>query len=207
MGDIIIKEKRWIVYAHICPKGRIYIGITCQKPNRRWRNGTAYKHNDYFDNAINKYGWDNFQHEIIASGITLEEANNFEELLISKLNSNDREFGYNLTLGGDGVKGVRCSEERKMELSKSMSGEGNPMYGVSLKGRSGKDNPMYGVPAHNRKRLECVTTGEIFNTVTEGANKYGTYRSDIAKVCRGKRRYAGMLDGQPLVWRYPDGDI
>lgn len=202
----IKKEKTWIAYAHICPKGRFYIGITSQKPNRRWRNGKGYKHNDYFNNAIKKYGWKNFQHEIIAGGLTLDEANNFEEILIKKLKSNVREYGYNLSLGGDGVKGVPYPEERKKELSDSMRGIGNPMYGVSLEGRSGKDNPMYGKPAINRKRLECITTGEIFDTVTEGAKKYGTHRSDIAKVCRGKRKFAGKLNGQPLFWRYLDED-
>ena len=38
-----------------------------------------------FWNAIEKYGWDNFDHEIIASNLTLKEANQFETLLITKL--------------------------------------------------------------------------------------------------------------------------
>ncbi|HZJ98649.1 MAG TPA: GIY-YIG nuclease family protein [Tissierellaceae bacterium] len=196
------KTKTWIVYAHISPNGKFYIGITCQKPNRRWRNGKGYKHNDYFNNAIKKYGWNNFQHEIIAGGLTLDEANNFEEILIDKLNCNDRNFGYNRSSGGDGVKGIPCSKERKEYLSKTMRGEGNPMYGISLKGMKGKDNPMYGkLPAHAIKVL-CVNTGEVFESLTAGAKKYNTHHADISKVCRGIRNYAGTINGEPIIWRY-----
>lgn len=71
----------WTVYAHIAPNGKMYVGITSQKPENRWRNGlSGYNSNDHFCNAIRKYGWENFQHEIIASGLTIEEASNMEKL-------------------------------------------------------------------------------------------------------------------------------
>lgn len=46
-----------------------------------------------------------------------------------------RELGghdlLNLTLGGEGVVGMRHSEEMKAKMSKRVSGEGNPMYGTT----------------------------------------------------------------------------
>jgi group I intron endonuclease len=189
------------VYVHISPDVKYYVGITKQKPNRRWRKGKGYSHNDYFDNAITKHGWDNFQHEIIASGITLEEANNFEQILIKTLRSNEREFGYNLTDGGDGVLGTKCPEWKKEEQRKKMVGKGNHMYGISLEGMSGKDNPMYGVPSPNRKKVQCITTGEIFDTITSAGEYYDTHRSVIRKNIDGKKPYAGILNGEPLLWR------
>lgn len=116
---MIIDKKNcmWSVYIHISPNNKYYVGITSQKPNDRWRSGKGYEHNSYFMRAINKYGWDNFQHEIIASNLTEKEAKNFEKLLIKELKSNDKIYGYNMTAGGDGVSGL------------SRFGEDNPFYG------------------------------------------------------------------------------
>lgn len=141
------KEKIWCVYVHISPSIKYYVGITSQRPESRWRYGKGYEHNAYFTRAINKYGWDNFQHEIIASNLTEEEAKNFEKLLIKKLKSNNQKYGYNLTGGGDGACGVSHVGEknpfygkRHTEASKQlmrdhrpdMSGENNPLYGKTL---------------------------------------------------------------------------
>lgn len=110
------KEKIWCVYVYISPSIKYYVGITCQKVNERWRNGKGYKGSPYFYHAIQKYGWDNFQHEIIASNLTEEEAKNFEKLLIKKLKSNDAKYGYNITEGGDGSCGLYPSEETKQRM-------------------------------------------------------------------------------------------
>lgn len=113
-------EKEWCVYVHISPSNKYYVGITCQKPYERWgKNGKGYFNygNDHFEKAINKYGWNNFQHEIIASHLTENEAKNFEKLLIKKLNSNNPNYGYNKTGGGDGFLGVQ------------RFGESNSFYG------------------------------------------------------------------------------
>lgn len=85
----------WTVYAHIAPNGKMYVGITSQKPKTRWRRGSSYRKNVHFWNAIQKYGWDNFQHEIIASGLTSEEAGHMEQLLIKELNLANKDYGYN----------------------------------------------------------------------------------------------------------------
>ena len=95
------KEKTWCVYVHISPSIKYYVGITSQRLERRWRKGVGYLHNKYFTRTINKYGWDNFQHEVIASNLTEEEARNFEQILISKLQSNNPQYGYNITSGGE----------------------------------------------------------------------------------------------------------
>ena len=57
---MLIQEKKiYTVYKHITPSGKVYIGITSIKPDKRWNRGKGYKDNIYFSNAINKYGWDN----------------------------------------------------------------------------------------------------------------------------------------------------
>lgn len=35
-------ESKWSLYRHITPSGKVYIGITSQKPEYRWNNGNGY---------------------------------------------------------------------------------------------------------------------------------------------------------------------
>ena len=67
--------------------------IDCRDSNTEL-DGVCRK-NVLFWNAIQKYGWDNFQHEIIASGLTSEEAGHMEQLLIKELNLANKDYGYN----------------------------------------------------------------------------------------------------------------
>lgn len=69
-------NKKYIVYTHVNKlTGKIYIGITCQKPEYRWgSNGKNYRQCPYFWNAIQKYEWDSFDHNILFTGLTHEEA-------------------------------------------------------------------------------------------------------------------------------------
>ena len=73
------------IYAHINKiNGKIYIGQTSQKDvRRRWNNGWGYRNNYHFNKAIQKYGWNNFQHIVIFENLSLEVANIIEDELIS----------------------------------------------------------------------------------------------------------------------------
>lgn len=78
------------------------MGITCRNVTRRWgTNGCGYKEHTYFWNAIKKYGWDNFKHEIIFYELSREDACEKEREYIKKYRSNNPKYGYNLTSGGD----------------------------------------------------------------------------------------------------------
>lgn len=124
-------DKKYFVYMHISPSNKRYIGVTCRKKvEQRWGRGSGYKEQKYFYRAIQKYGWDNFQHIIIAKGITEEEAKWLETEMIKCWNSNNRNYGYNQTAGGDGLKGHIFTEEHKQKLRKLKLGDKNPRYGL-----------------------------------------------------------------------------
>lgn len=107
--------KVFCVYSHTLYDGRKYIGITSQKTSRRWRNGDAYKkQNPYFYNAIKKYGWDNFKHEILFENLSEEEAKTKEKELIKEYNTQDRNKGFNITGGGDGLFNPTKETRRKI---------------------------------------------------------------------------------------------
>ena len=103
--------------------GKIYIGITMQKPEARWgKNGSNYKSSPHFYAAIQRYGWDNFEHNILFTGLTKEEACLKEQELIQHFNSMNRDFGYNSTSGGDIFT---MNEETKQKISQALMGNQN----------------------------------------------------------------------------------
>ena len=96
--------KKHCVYLHTFPNGKKYIGQAIGKPERRWgKDGNGYITQQILWDAIQKYGWNNIQHEIIKANLTQEEANNIEKEYIQKLNT-IVPHGYNIKFGGkDGV--------------------------------------------------------------------------------------------------------
>lgn len=114
-------EKRWCVYMHTNKiNGKKYIGITCKEPKRRWGNGKGYIGQRFYI-AIKKYGWKNFEHEILFKDLTLEEANEKEVYLIKTLKTQSPN-GYNISCGGDSSCGFKVSEESKKRMSDSHIG-------------------------------------------------------------------------------------
>lgn len=130
----------YCVYKHVSPNGKIYIGQTGSKnPNRRWMNGNGYKQNAHFYNAIQKYGWDNFEHVIISDGLTKKEADWLEKYLIAYYETMNPPKGYNHTKGGEGACGYTHTEEHKHKMSELMKGrsfseESKTRMSVAMKG-------------------------------------------------------------------------
>lgn len=99
----------------------MYVGITKRTIALRANNGKGYIKNDHFYRAIQKYGWSNFDHEIIADHLTKDEACQMEKKLIKELKSNDYHFGYNISSGGEGgASGCPSSELQKKVTSERM---------------------------------------------------------------------------------------
>lgn len=122
-----MKENKYCVYKHTNKiNGKVYIGQTGQTPENRWLEGKGYIGCTHFYNAIQKYGWDNFEHEIVYNCLSFEEANNYEKELIELYDSTNSEKGYNLMTGG--VKSRPC-EITRQRMSESRKGEKNPFYG------------------------------------------------------------------------------
>ena len=106
-------SSEYTVYMHKTPSEKVYIGITKQKPVKRWLHGEGYQKQSYFYNAIQKYGWDNIDHIVLCSGLTREQAEEKEKELIELYKSNDREHGYNIENGG---RVNKMSDETRKKL-------------------------------------------------------------------------------------------
>lgn len=98
------------MYMHKFPNGKVYIGITSQPVEERWRGGEGYKAQAVY-RAIQKYGWSNIEHIVIKTGLTKEQAEQEEIRLIKEFSSNDPEHGYNIDNGGN-CYGTHSEETR-----------------------------------------------------------------------------------------------
>lgn len=139
-------NKTYSVYKHTFPNGKVYIGITCMDPKKRWSGGSGYRGQSKIYNAIQYYGWRNIVHDVLCTGLTKEEAEAEEIRLIALYNSTKN--GYNVEHGGNttgthseetkkkisaGNKGKNlgrhCSEEQKQRLRELHKGKNNFFYG------------------------------------------------------------------------------
>lgn len=196
--------------------GKIYIGITSRIPEDRWgKDGRCYKSSPHFYSAIQKYGWDNFEHNILFTNLTKEEACLKEQELIKFFNSMDRNFGYNSTSGGEfftmneetkqkisqkmmGNKnglGHPCSEEKKRKISEAQKGrefteEHKQKLSEAAKQRhvpcSEEKKKILSQNYPNKKRVYCEELNTIYESVQECARQIGAPATNISKVCRGK---------------------
>ena len=190
----------YTVYKHISPSGKVYIGITKRKPEYRWNKGKGYREDQLlFYRAIKKYGWDNFTHEILYTGLSEKDAKNIEISLIRQYKSLG--MSYNITDGGDGGRGLhnkrkKMSDETKLKMSKSrkglLAGNKNPMYGrhetAPAYGKFGKEHPaskkvyQYDLLGNFIKEWDCLSE------VQRHLNILVTH---ITACCNGRQKTAG----------------
>lgn len=178
-------RNNYVVYMHTHREnGKKYIGITGMKPEHRWNNGKGYT-SGHFRNAIDKYGWDMFIHEILYSGLTKDEACRLECEMIAKYKSNDPEHGYNCSSGGEMTAlGAHwtLAEETKQKMRKQKSEEHKKSIADSKKGSK---NPMFGKrlsEKHRRKISESEkgrSLSDEHKAKLSGANNYKS-----KKVCQ-----------------------
>lgn len=158
---------KWIVYEHISPSNKVYVGITKQIPQRRWKGGSGYlrkdNHQPLMANAIRKYGWDNFQHKIILEGLDKSNADYAERYLIKwyKLHH----LSYNITDGGDGGLGTKHSEKTKKYLSLIHTGTKQSKETVAKREASKLKRNPYITIAIKDSKIYC------FNSNVEAARK------------------------------------
>jgi group I intron endonuclease len=192
-----IYNDTYCVYAHINKtNGKIYIGQTCQKPEKRWNGGKGYKQSYYFYQAIQKYGWDGFDHEVLASNLTKTEADNFERLLIKKFDLLNPNNGYNLQDGGSygrpsdisrinikkAAQKRNLNEEWRLKQSQShiglQVGEKNGMFGKKHTEEAKQKQKEASLGKHHsdetRRKMSESKTGE-------NNRMYGKNHSDETK--------------------------
>ena len=179
--------------------GKRYIGQTKDfKKRHRNHMSEAFKENrkkhgdGLFHEALNRYGIENFQIDILVDDVsTREELNELERSFINFFNTlYCNGYGYNISLGG-GVNGngnpyLNKTEEEMFEIGKKIS-----------ESKKGINNPMYGKTGeqhHNSKRIIAIDlkTNELYKFVSgkdackKLSEKYGLKFSNtkVIQVCK-----------------------
>ena len=210
--------------------GKLYIGQTKKNINQRWLKGEGYKPCTHFYRAIQKYGWDNFEHIVLFENLEKEIANIVEEELIKKYHTTDKNFGYNLRSGGENYLHSEESKKRMSEVKIGMYiGEKNPNFGnkVSEKTRrimsehrkgkcTGNKNPMYGKPRTEevKKKLRDANLGKKASEETRKKmsnihkNKKTKRSQPILKINKNDfnvfERFEALFE---IKNKYPDYDM
>lgn len=193
----------WTVYRHITPNGKSYIGITCRKPERRWRNGKGYDIKTPFGKAIEKYKWENIKHEILDTNITEDEAKRLEKEYIEKYRTFVRFHdcnGYNLTLGGEGTvgfpswnKGKHNSEEHNRKISESKKGQTTWNKGIPMddetKRKIGESNKGRKHTEEEKKKISEAGKGRPAWNKDKQMNE--EFKSKISASLIGNQRNKG----------------
>ena len=144
------------LYIHKFPNGKVYVGITSQDVEERWRHGEGYK-NQLVYRAILKYGWDAISHQVLLSGMTKEEAEEKEIEFISAFKSNNPEYGYNVSNGGN-CSGTH-SEETKRKIAKANTGR---VCSEETREKIRKGNKGKKISKEQREKISQTLKGRVF---------------------------------------------
>jgi len=148
-----MEASNFVIYKHTAPNGKAYIGQTNNYQARTNRHKWTNNQCRAFANAIKKYGWDSFAHEILIDELSLKEANDWESFYIFIYNSLSPN-GYNLRSGGD--NSAPCEETKRIlserNKGKKHSDESKVKMSLSQKNR---------LPAteETRKKISLANTG------------------------------------------------
>ena len=192
-----------------------------EPPSNRWgSNGINYKECPHFWAAIQKYGWDNFDHEILYINLTKEQACEIEKDLIKIYQTQDKKFGYNTLEGGNcpeitqevrekmsqSMKGNQnglgkvCSEEKKRKISEAQKGrlftqEHKDAISKAKKGKPHKplneESRKKIADAHKKTPIYCEETNTVYESIQECARQLNLWATLICKVCKGKLKTTG----------------
>lgn len=149
--------------------GKIYIGQTVGTLEHRMSQHKANgKKISVIGNAIHKYGWDNFDVEVIDEAETIEELNRKEIYWIGYYKSLSPN-GYNLELGG---RNALHEEETRKKISEANKGR-------HLAEKSPRARKVYMFSLNGDFIAE-------YGSVREASRENNISNSQIASVCRGE---------------------
>jgi len=124
---------------------KIYIGQSTMAFSERINDYKLHKCNEYLINSFNKYGFENFKFEIIDTAEDINELNIKEIKYIQRYNSNNRDIGYNIELGG---RNAIPNESTLKKMSEAHSGiiQTKNWIKKRIAPAGSEDAKKYGVP-------------------------------------------------------------
>lgn len=172
--------------------GKQYIGQRKYDKQGKWKEylGSGI----ILSRAIEKYGLKNFSKEIIEECKTKKILNEREIYWINYYNAVESDNFYNIASGGDGGNTIAgyTDDQRKL-LSTKLSNMRKGIVNI------GKNNG-------NSRRVICINTMKVFDTINEASTYYNVDKDAIQQCCSdaNKRKKAGEINGERMIWEYYD---
>lgn len=170
--------------------GKCYIGQTSISTKERWARHCEPSSKCYgLSNAIKKYGKENFIIEELGQYKNQEDLNNAEMYFISWFNCMTPN-GYNLTEGGK-YESLSAESRKKSSLThKKMFAEGKTPW-LPKKGESRSPATQFkkGRISNNGVAIKCITTNQIFRTISSAAAELNVCTANIYKVLHKQRKH------------------
>ena len=172
---------------------KCYVGKTIKTLEKRWHGHIYSTNNSYFHRAIHKHGKESFILNILLESDDDNILKQWEIWWIKAFQSNNKEFGYNRTVGGDGVIGHKHSIETKIKIGayskiRQWTLEQNRKRSETLKGHSFSKETLLKITLKNRytgaiKALYGVSE-ETKQKISKGISKalLGRKMSDETKL-------------------------
>ena len=201
--------KKFYVYVHVCPNGKRYVGCTTYKPEYRWgRNGEGYK-GQLFGKAVRKYGWSSITHEVFQ--VESEEEMYRKEIeLISFYHSNDPEYGYNCSTGGEkGALGCKHSEESRKKMSEALKGK-SKLFSEDHKRHIAEASKKRWLDPEYREKISKALKGKSKPFSEEHKRHIAASAKKRANDPENRRKMSEARKGKPkprISIKLPDGTI
>ena len=178
----------------------MYIGQTIKSLEKR-KYGHVFRSlnnedNNYFHSALRKYEIENFSWEVLEECSNAEFLNALEVFYIGYYDTFNN--GYNLTLGGEGTGGHKCSDETRKKMSIARTGEKHPWFGRKhtkesklkmSKSRTGNKNHFYGKhhSIETKRKMSEANSGE----------KHHMYGKELSAETKRKLSIANSGENSP----------
>lgn len=187
--------------------GKVYIGQTLH-PKQRKENHKCAPTNGVFHKAVRKYGWDNFEYEVlcVVKKPDYKEAkellNRVEILFISHYDSFNN--GYNMTIGGDQVMKSRKHSDETIQKIKDKT-VGRPAWNKGVPMREDSKNKLRDANKNrvfkeewkqkvkdNAKTTKVLIDGVVYPSLMKASSSLGLNYSTLANYLHcGKTKYKG----------------
>jgi|GEM_PF-970481 len=198
-----VKERTHYIYKITnLINNKIYIGQTVDL-KARWLKHVASsrtkdkKQSFYLQKSINKYGKENFKHEIIDQCQTLKEADDKEIYWIAYFDSTNTKIGMNLTKGGGGNLGYKMPEHqkeilRKINKGKKLSEEQRKILSIANKGKKLSEEHRKIISKANKGRPLSDEHKKKISESNKGKPKSEEHKIKLRAYCGDKSQNYGL---------------
>jgi group I intron endonuclease len=229
-----------MVYGHIYKivnykTNKVYIGQTTGKPDKRWKDHLKKlkmntHHSRHLQNSFNKHG-NVFNFQVLNYAASKKALDKLEMDYIARYKSTDQKYGYNILIGGGGVRHTPSMKKHKSLLLTRNNPMKNPetakKMGETLRNSgivNGKNNPRYRHDIPDASYINflyadlLLTSGDIaklYNTSKEHINRrlknYGSVPKNkplqntkgLCRLSRYNSMHKWVTDDKITIGDYP----